>query len=526
MKEVVPATTGTAARGRAPSPSLLRPRAMALLLGDIVRRHAQWRPERTAYVIGPHRVTYSQLDALANRFAHALRGLGVGHGDRVATLAGNRLEYPAIYFAVAKLGAVHVPLNTRWKADELRYALAQSEASVLLVAREFEDLARSLAADLSSLRHVVPLDHAGDLLERASDAEPDAQVDERDPHVLLYTSGTTGDPKGALLSHRSYVLQAAQTQGAAGLGEDAVGLCMFPMFHMGGWAMPLGFWAHGGTVVLLDRVDPGEILRLVAREHVTYLYLIPTLYRAVLGLAEFERTDMSSLRALGSGTSVMTEAQVREIVERFRNPNLFVMYGQTEAGPIATLRPPDVLRKPTSVGRPAPNVDVRLAGGAGGVGEIACRSEFTMLGYWRMPDATADTLRDGWVHTGDLGTLDDEGFLHIAGRVREMIKSGGESVYPAEVERCLLEHPGIVEAAVFGVPDERWGEAVAAAIVARDGTGLDAEAVAAFVGSRLAGYKKPRHVLLLDALPRTASTRQVQKALLRERWTLARQPGR
>jgi len=501
---------------------------MSLLLGEIVRRHARWRPERTAYIIGPHRVTYRQLNALANRLAHLLTGLGIVRGERVATLAGTRLEYPAIYFAVAKLGAVHVPLNVRWKPDELRYGLVQSEARVLLVAREFEDVARSLRPDLPALRHVVTLDDAEVLLARAADTEPQTAVDERDPHVMLYTSGTTGDPKGALLSHRSYVLQAAQTSGATGLGEDEVGLCMFPMFHMGGWAMPLGYWANGGCVVLMERADPGEILRLVARERVTYLYLIPTLYRALLELPEFDASDLSSLRALGSGTSVMTEAQVREIVERFRNPNLFVQYGQTEAGPVATLRPRDVLRKPTSVGRPALNVDVQLLGaaGPGDVGEITCRSEFNMLGYWRMPEATAETLRDGWVHTGDLGTFDDEGFLHIAGRVREMIKTGGESVYPAEVERCLLEHPAIAEAAVFGVPDAHWGEAVVAAVVPRAGAALDEATVVAHVRGRLAGYKKPRHVLLLDALPRTASTRQVQKALLRERWTLGREVGR
>jgi fatty-acyl-CoA synthase len=508
---------------------------MALLLGEIVRRHARHRGERTAYVIGPVRVTYGQLNALANRFAHVLRGLGVGRGDRVATLAMNRLEYPALYFAAAKLGAIHVPLNFRWKADEVRYALAQSEAAVLLVARDFEDMARSLRSDLPALRHVIALDGEGSgsaahLLARASDGEPESPVEERDPHVMLYTSGTTGDPKGALLSHRSYVLQAAQTQGTTGLGEDDVGLCMFPMFHMGGWAMPLGYWANGGCVILMERADPGEILRLIGQERVTYLYLIPTLFDSVLSLPSFDRADLSSLRALGSGTSVMTEGQVRTIVERFRNANLFIAYGQSEAGPIATLRPRDVLRKPTSVGRPVVNVDVSVGGvegaraGTGVVGKIVCRSEFTMLGYWRMPEATAEALRDGWLHTGDLGTFDDDGFLHIAGRVREMIKCGGENVYPAEVERCLLEHPAVAEAAVFGVPDERWGEIVVAAVVPHAGATLGEDEVVGHVRSRLAGYKKPRHVLVLDALPRTASTRQVQKTLLRERW--ARETGR
>jgi acyl-CoA synthetase (AMP-forming)/AMP-acid ligase II len=502
---------------------------MALLLGEIVRRQARHRGERTAYVIGTERVTYRRLNALANRFAHALRGLGVGRGDRVATLAMNRVEYPAIYFAVAKLGAIHVPLNFRWKAAEVRYALGQSEAGVLLVAREYEEMARSLRPELPALRHVIDLDgdgpdSAAHLLARASDGEPDAAVDERDPHVMLYTSGTTGDPKGALLSHRSYVLQAGQTQGTTGLGEDDVGLCMFPMFHMGGWAMTLGYWANGGCVLLMERADPAEILRLVARERVTYLYLIPTLYDSVLALPELDRTDLSSLRALGSGTSVMTEGQVRTIVERFRNPNLFVVYGQSEAGPISTLRPRDVLRKPTSVGRPVVNVDVALVAadgsgvGAGEVGEIVCRSEFNMLGYWRMPEATAAAMRDGWLHTGDLGTFDEDGFLHIAGRAREMIKCGGENIYPAEVERCLLEHPSVAEAAVFGVPDERWGEIVVAAVVPQAGATLAEDEVVEHVRSQLAGYKKPRHVLVLDALPRTASTRQVQKTLLRERW--------
>src|SRR2546427_3592748 len=500
---------------------------MALLLGGIVRRQARNRPEGTRYVIGEERFPYRRLDAMANRLAHALRALGVGRGDRVATLAENRVEYPAIYFAVPKLGAIHVPVNFRYRAGEVRYVLAQSEVSVLLHADRFAGIVEEVRGALPALAHVISLDRdAPALLARASDAEPepDPALSEHDPHVMLYTSGTTGDPKGALLSHRTYVLQAMQTQAASGLGEDDVGLCMFPMFHMGGWAMPLGYWANGGTVVLMEKAEPGEILRAAARERITYLYLIPTLYTAILALPEFARTDLSSLRALGSGTQVVTEAQVRRIVERFRNPNLFIMYGQTEAGPVASLRPRDVLRKPTSVGRPALNVDVRVVDAddreveAGATGEIVCRSEFTMLGYWRMPDATAQALRGGWLHTGDLGAFDDEGFLHIAGRLKEMIKCGGENIFPVEVERCLLDHPGIAEAAVFGVPDPDWGEVVAAAVVCRPGAALSEADVVEHVRARLAGYKKPRVVRVLDALPRPASTRQVQKTLLRERF--------
>ncbi len=241
---------------------------MPLLLGEIVRRQGRHRPERTAYVIGRERVTYGRLNAVANRLAHALRALGVGRGDRVATLAENRVEYPAIYFAVAKLGAIHVPVNFRYRAGEVRYVLAQSEASVLLHADRFAGIVDEVRGALPALVHVISLDRdAPELLARASDTEPepDPALSELDPHVMLYTSGTTGDPKGALLSHRTYVLQAMQTQAASGLGEDDVGLCMFPMFHMGGWAMPLGYWTNGGTVVLMEKAEPGEILRAVAR---------------------------------------------------------------------------------------------------------------------------------------------------------------------------------------------------------------------------------------------------------------------
>jgi fatty-acyl-CoA synthase len=500
---------------------------VALLLGDIVRRQAHDRGQKTAYVIGARHVTYGELDASTNRLAHALRALGVHHGDRVATLAPNRVEYPAIYFACAKLGAIHVPVNFRFRAGEVRYVLGQSEASVLLHDEAYADVVAEARNELPALRHVLSLDR--DLparLARAVDREPAPEplLDERDPHVMLYTSGTTGDPKGALLSHRSYVLQAARTQSLTGLGADDVGLCMFPMFHMGGWAMPLGYWANGGTVVLMEKAEPEAILATIPRERVTYLYLIPTLWNAVLDLPALARTDLSSLRALGSGTAAMTAAQVEAIVDGFGNPNLHVLYGQTEAGPVAHLEPHDVRRKPTSVGRPSPTVEVRLVdaeGGdvpAGAVGEIACRSELVMLGYWRMPEATAATLRAGWVHTGDLAAFDEDGFLHIAGRVKEMIKSGGENVFPAEVERCLLEHPAIAEAAVLGLPDPHWGEAVAAAVVPRPGARLTEAEVVEHVRARLASYKKPRYVKVLDALPRTASTRQVQKTLLRAGW--------
>jgi acyl-CoA synthetase (AMP-forming)/AMP-acid ligase II len=501
-----------------------------LLLGDILRRHARARPKKIAYVIGNEQVTYAQFDARSNRLANTLAAHGVGHGDRVAVLAHNCLDYPALYFAAAKLGAILVPVNTRLRAPEIRYILEQSGSGTLVHGPEFHEIVAASAGDVSALRHRFVLeDAAGDgalerLLARASDRAPAPAyaIDEDDPHVMLYTSGTTGDPKGALCSHRAYFLQAAQVQTMNGLTEEDIGVSMFPMFHMGGWVLPLGFWYNGGTAVILRRAEPEALLGAIAREGATYFYGVPTVYESLLRVQNFGRYDITSLRAIGGGTAAMSEALIRAITERFSAAHLSIVYGSTEAGAVSRLGRHHLFRKPTSVGRALLNVDLRIvrADGseccAGEIGEVVVRSEFIMRGYWRQPAATAETIRDGWVHTGDLGLLDEEGFLHIAGRLKEMIKSGGESIFPAEIERALLEHPAIREAAVIGVPDPTWTETPLAAIVLEPGATLTAAGVLEHLETRLASFKRPRHIRFVEALPRTASTQQVQKTLLLE----------
>jgi fatty-acyl-CoA synthase len=502
-----------------------------LLLGDILRRHARTRGEKTAYVIGDARVSYRVFHERSNQLARALRRLGVQRGDRIAVMAHNRPEYPIIYFAAIKLGAIVVPVNARFAAPEVEMVVRHSEAETVFVAREFADLVGELrAADrVPSVRHTIAIDttERGDAcLDRLADTEPrddlEARVDEQDAHVMLYTSGTTGSPKGTLLSQRSYFLQATTSHLQLGVGEDDVALSMFPMFHMGGWALPLGFWHTGAGVVIMPKADPRTMLETIARERVTYLYAVPTVYASMLAVPEFDRFDLSSLRLVASGTAAMTAAQVERIMERFHCRNMFIIYGSTEAGPVSVLRPPDVPYMPESVGRPYLDVEVRLADehgnevAAGSVGEIAVRSEFTMKGYWRNPEETARTIRDGWVFTGDLGVFDAAGFLSIVGRRKEVIRSAGESIFPVEIERVLLAHPAIREASVLGVPDPHWGEAVAAVVVLHAGAALSADEVVAHVRAHLASYKKPRHVYFLPELPRTASSQQVQKPLLRE----------
>ena len=405
--------------------------------------------------------------------------------------------------------------------DKVAYVVGPDRVTYRAFHARSNQLARALAR--AGVQRFVAI---GAGLDALADAEsPDdvaTSVDEHDPHVMLYTSGTTGSPKGALLSHRSYWLQAATSHLQLGLGEDDVALSMFPMFHMGGWALPLGMWHTGATVVILPKPEPRAILETIQGERVTYFYAIPTVFGALLALPDFDRFDLSSLRLLGGGTAAMTAAQVHRIIERFRCRNMVILYGSTEAGPVSVLRPRDLPRKPETVGRPYLDVDVLLVDEAGGevppgaVGEIAVRSEFTMQGYWRNPEETVRAIRDGWVLTGDLGVFDAEGFLSIVGRRKEVIRSGGESIFPAEIERLLLAHPEIREASVLGIPDPEWGEAVVAAVVLRHGAVLTAADVVAHVRQHLAGYKKPRHVCFLPELPRTAASQQVHKPLLRE----------
>jgi acyl-CoA synthetase (AMP-forming)/AMP-acid ligase II len=520
-----------------------------LLLGDIVRRHAQYRGGRVAYVIDhadgrTEHVTYAALNEGTNRLARVLHERGVRRGDRVAILAHNCVVYPWTYFACCKLGAIVVPVNTRYKRDEIRYAIDFAAARLALVGPEFLDDVRALRAEgaLPQLDDVLLIDadanraaeltRTGDvgaldpLLAAADGAEPEPlePPDEHDAHVMLFTSGTTGAAKGALLSQRAYVLQAGLTQTMNGLTDEDVGLSMFPMFHMGGWATPLGYWSIGGTVVIMRRADPRAMLAAVQRERVAYLYAVPTVYNSMLALPDFTTFDLGSLRLLGGGTAYMPREQIERITRAFGVNAMVVMYGQTEAGPVSCLRARDLWRKPGSVGQPVNDVDVRVVDPSGNdvppetAGEIVVRSDFNMLGYWRMPEATDAAFTGGWLHTGDLALWDADGFVHIVGRSKEMIKTGGENVFPAEIEQVLLAHPDVAECAVVGVPDADWGESVLAVVVSRAGVSLTEGDVVEHVRTRLAGYKKPRHVRFLAELPRTASTRQVQKALLADRF--------
>jgi fatty-acyl-CoA synthase len=508
--------------------------AKGLVLGEVLRRHAEVVPTKPALVYrdGAHRevVTYGQLDERANRFAHALAAHGVERGDRVAVLMFNNPWWAVAFYGTLKRGAVVVPVNARFRQDEVVNQLRACRPAGLLIDDDFTGMVDAIRAELGEgLRLVANVDdtEGWDALLAAQPAtEPGFPVDEDDPHVIFYTSGTTGAPKGAVHSHRSYALFSAQhTMSDRGTGESDIGLCAFPFFHMSGWANSILFWKPRATVVLLRRAAPDEILAAIQDERCTQFYGIPEMLRSVVNFRERKAYDLSTLVHLNSGTSAMSQEDVDAACEAFGVDGIRIHYGSSEAGSCTMLPAEESRRRPSSIGRASLDVDVRLIHPAdgrdvtrelGAAGELVVRSDYLFQEYLDNPEVTAEALRDGWYHTGDLATTDDDGFLYICGRIKEVIRSGGESIFPTELERALLELAGVKEASVLGVPDPQWGEAALAVVVADADAGLSADAVIAHCGERLASYKKPRHVMFVDELPKAGATQKVQKALLRQ----------
>jgi len=512
-----------------------------LLLGEILRRQATdaGRADKVAALFEagdrpPQSATYRELNRRSNRLANALLSEGVSKGERVAVLGRNSLEYMVIYFALAKIGAVMVPVNFWYRASELEYTLEQSQSSTLIVAGRFLETLAPAAAELPSLRRIYVYDAAAEtpyrsldaLVRAGSDEEPAVALDERDPHIILYTSGTTGFPKGATLSHRAHYLHALAWALQTGQSEDDVGLVVYPLFHTGGPdCVVLPHFMVGGTIVIHDRADPELIAGAIERHRLTNLFCVPTVWRRLLAHPSLGGRDLTSIRRCLGSSDTLPPDLLDEILARFR-AEVFVTYGLTEAGCILTFS--RLTRrdraKIASVGKPHPLVEVRVVGPddealpIGEVGEIVARGPTVMDGYWAMPERSAEAMRGGWLHTGDSGRFDADGCLYVVGRIKDMIVSGGEKVYPLEVERLLRQHPAIADCALVGVPDREWGESVLAVVVARPGASVVADELARFVRDRLAGYKTPRFVEVVDALPVTTATGKVQKALLRERF--------
>jgi len=483
---------------------------------DFLARARRLFPDRLAAVQGDDvRLAYADLAARCDGLAELLRDeVGIRPGDRVAFLAGNVHQLLEAYYGVLLAGGILLPLNIRCAAAELAGMLADAEAAAL-----FRDPA---LPDPGFGGPTFDLDAWGP----ASSPFPVPEVDEDDPAELFYTSGSTGVPKGALLSHRGLYLHAVHNALTNGVTGDDVLLHTIPLFHVNGWGTPHFLTALGGTHVLLPRFDAAEVLRLVEREGVTRLFLVPTMARLLLDCPDVRTRDLSSVRQVSIGGAPSTPELLAEVEDAFECTAI-CGYGMTESSPTLTrsVDKPGAVpsrAKRARTGLPIVGVDLRVLDDddvevpwdGESVGEVCARSNHVMIGYWRRPEETAEALRGGWLRTGDLAVVDPEGYVQIVDRRKDLIVSGGENVASPEVERALAQHPAVREVAVVGMPDERWGEVPAAFVTFHPGaTATEAELVA-WVRDRLARFKAPRRVVVLDSLP-TGGTGKVSKPALR-----------
>ncbi|SEU19795.1 acyl-CoA synthetase [Nonomuraea wenchangensis] len=494
-------------------------------IGDLLRRSAARHPAKTALVHGDRRHSYADLDRAVNRVANALAARGVGKGDRFAVLSHNNDAFVMAYFALARLGAVSVPINFMLKSDEVGYILEHSGAIGLLVEEALAPVAAAAAGEGVRVRGVIG-SYAGwepfaEWAAHDDDGEPSTEIADDDPIQLMYTSGTESRPKGATLSSRGLIAQYVTCAVDGEMRHDDIEVHALPLYHCAQLHCFLtpGIYL-GATNIVLPGADPGAILAAVEAERATKLFCPPTVWIGLLRHPDFDRRDLSSLRKGYYGASIMPVEVLKEIAARLPQVRLFNFYGQTEMAPVATILGPDEqLTRLGSAGRPALNVETRIVDDEdrpvppGVVGEIVHRSPHAMLGYWNDPDKTAEAFRGGWFHSGDLGVMDADGYLSVVDRKKDMIKTGGENVASREVEEAIYQHPAVAEAAVFGVPDERWIEAVTAAVVVRDGASLTEEELVAFLRERLAPFKTPKRVTFVAALPKNASGKVLKREL-------------
>jgi fatty-acyl-CoA synthase len=499
---------------------------------DLLERARRLFPERAGVVEGDREWTYRDFAARCDRLAHALRqDLGVRPGQVVAWLCGNTHELLEAYYGVLLAGGVLLPLNIRLAPAELRTILDDSGAVVLFRHPDQVDPGHPVRTVLLGDEHEALL-----AAQPAERAVPPA-VDERAPAELFYTSGSTGLPKGALLSHRGLYLHAVHSALTMAMTGDDVVLHTIPLFHVNGWGTPHYVTGLGGVHVMLPRFDAGEVLRLVEARRVTRLFLVPAMARLVLDHPDLESRDLASVQQISVGGAPSSPELLAEL-ERAFGCECICGYGMTESGPTLTrsLPKPGAAPNPAqraTTGLPILGVDARVLGpgdeevpwDGATVGEICARSNHVMIGYLGAPDATAEVLRDGWLRTGDLATVDPDGYITIVDRAKDVIVSGGENISSVEVEHALSAHPAVREAAVVGVPDERWGEVPRAYVSLRAPGAADEAELVAWVRDRLAHYKAPRSVVILDELPK-GGTGKVQKDRLRERGQDPADPGR
>ena len=504
-------------------------------LADLLRRSAARHPERMAISEGARSRTYGELDADASRIANALIERGIGHGDRVAIVARNSLQYAQAILGVARSGAVLVPINFMLGAREIAYILEHSAAVAVLAQ---ESLTAVCADAIERVHRAAPAptrialsgivegwEPFSTLCEHADASEPQVMIGSEDPAQILYTSGTEARPKGAVLAHGALISQYVSAILDGGMTATDVELHSMPLFHCAQqhcFLMPdlyLGAISH-----IVGHPEPAALLDAIERHGITKFFAPPTVWIGMLRHPDFDRRELSRLRKGYYGASSMPVGVLHEIMERLPGLRLWNFYGQTEMAPLAViLQPEDQIRKAGAAGRPCINVETRVVNPAGRevevgeVGEIVHRGPHAILAYLGDPEKTSEAFRDGWFHSGDLGVFDAEGYLTVVDRLKDMIKTAGENVASREVEEAIYEHPAVSEVAVVGIAHDKWIEAVVAIVVLRDGAVLGGGELIAHTRERLAPFKVPKAIAFTDVLPKNASGK-ILKRELRERF--------
>ncbi|WP_108519850.1 fatty acid--CoA ligase [Bradyrhizobium algeriense] len=509
-------------------------------LADMVRERARTRGDAIAYEFEGRQTSFAEFDINTNRVANALIALGVKPGERIAHLGKNSDFYFELLMGAMKAKAVMAPVNWRLAGPEVAFIVADCKAPVLFVGPEFITQVRNIKAQLPDVHHVITTEGGAPewqdfaaWRDGASSDDPKVPISPKDIAIQLYTSGTTGKPKGAMLSHANF-LNLVNAGSEAEKPEwnkwtnDDVSLVAMPIFHIGGsgWGV-MGLY-HGAKGVIAREFDPTKVLDFFEQSGITKLFMVPAAMQFVVRQPRARQVDFSRLKYMLYGASPIPAALLKECIEVFKC-GFVQLYGMTETtGTIVALPPEDHvegLERMRSAGKALPGIELAILDPDGKrlpprqVGEIATRSGSNMAGYWNLPEATARTLgSDGWLRTGDAGYMDEDGYLYIHDRIKDMIISGGENIYPAEVESAICDHPDVAEAAVIGIPDDKWGEAVKAIVVMKPGKQATATDIINFARERIAGFKTPKSVDFMEALPRNPSGKILRRNLREPYW--------
>ncbi len=500
-------------------------------VGDWIRKWSILQPKKKALYFEDQPFTYQEVNRRINQLCHLLLESGVKKEDRVAVLLHNCHQYIEIFLGLSKIGAILVPLNWRLAGPELEFILQDSGSRMLVFEPEFEEVVSSIRSRLNfsngnyfTLGTPCPdwaIEYEKAIKKKPTHEPPgNGSFGDEDPHVIMYTSGTTGIPKGAVLSHRKTFFNVLNADIVYNLTSKDIMMVTRPMFHSGGLlveAAPVLY--KGGTLIIRKRFRPNEILETIQKYKVTLLELAATVYQFILQDCDLNQYDLSSVRCFFTGGERIPVAMLKEYQKR--GIIISQIFGQTESSTIAFLAPDKGAKKIGSVGLPVFHGEVRIVDktgkdvSPGEVGEIIIKGPTLMSGYWNRPDLTAETIRDGWLYTGDLAKRDEEGYIYIVDREGDMYISGGENVYPAEIEKVLFTHAKILDTGVVGVPDEKWGEVGKAYIVLKPGETMNEEEALKFVRGKVGKYKIPKYVEFVEELPKTASGK-IQKFLLKE----------